>query len=92
MSDDLKSNGISRRSVLRRASVAAGGAAVLAASIVAGPAQADKMSQKAGAYQDTPKNGQQCDGCNLFKAPSSCTIIDGTISPTGWCRFFSKKS
>ena len=92
MSDHKKSDEVSRRNLLRSATIMAGGAAALAATIVATPAEADKMSQKGAQYQEAPKNGQQCDGCALFKAPASCTIVDGTISPTGWCRFFSKKS
>ena len=63
--------------------------------IVAGtvmPAEA-KMAQKAAGYQETPaKDGSNCANCALFKAPSSCTLVDGTVSPNGWCRFYSKKS
>jgi hypothetical protein len=92
MSLKIKPSFISRRDLFQTATTIAGGAAVIAASFAASPARADKMSQKGVDYQTTPKNGQQCDGCNLFKAPSSCTIVDGTISPTGWCRLFSKKS
>ncbi len=92
MSDHKQSEDVSRRNLLRSATMMAGAAAAFAATIAATPAEADKMSQKGAQYQDTPKTGQQCDGCALFKAPASCTIVDGTISPNGWCRFFSKKS
>src|SRR5665213_1501710 len=82
-------NDFSRRQLfVRGAVIAAGGAAALAASAL--PAQA-KMPQKAAAYQGTPKGDQSCSNCSLFKAPSSCTLVDGTISPTAWCRFYSKK-
>jgi hypothetical protein len=81
---------LSRRQLfLRGATIAAGGAVALAASAL--PAQA-KMPQQAAAYQNTPKGDQSCANCSLFKAPSSCTLVDGTISPTAWCRFYSKKS
>ncbi len=43
-------------------------------------------------YQPTPKDGHQCDGCTLFQAPESCQIVDGTISPTGWCKLWAKKA
>jgi hypothetical protein len=78
-----------RQLFLRGAAITAGGAAVLIASAL--PAQA-KMPQKAAAYQDAPKGDQSCANCSLFKAPSSCTLVDGTISPSAWCRFYSKKS
>jgi hypothetical protein len=80
---------VSRRHLLRSVAITAGGAAVLIGMAV--PAQA-KMSQTAAAYQDTPKDDHSCANCTLFRPPSSCTIVDGTISPTGWCRFYAKKA
>ena len=80
---------VSRRLILRGASIAVGSAALVLGAGV--PAQA-KMTQTAAAYQDKPKDNQSCASCALFKAPSSCTLVDGTISPNGWCRFYSKKS
>jgi hypothetical protein len=81
--------GISRRQLLQATATAVGGAAILVAAAV--PAEA-KMQQSAAGYQDKPKGDQSCANCALFKAPASCTLVDGTISPTGWCRFYSKKS
>jgi hypothetical protein len=81
--------GVSRRQLFRGAAIAAGGAAILAVSAM--PAQA-KMTQTGAGYQDKPKGDANCANCALFKAPSSCTLVDGTISPTGWCRFYSKKA
>lgn len=80
---------LSRRQLLRGAAIAAGSAAVLAGTVV--PAQA-KMTEKAAGYQETPKDGASCATCALFNPPSSCNLVDGTISPNGWCRFYSKKS
>ena len=80
---------VSRRQMLRSAAVAAGGVAVLGGTVL--PAEA-KMAQKAANYQTTPKDGASCGTCNLFAPPSSCTLVDGTISPSGWCRFYSKKA
>ena len=77
----------SRRQLMHAACCAIGGAfAVMATS----PAQA-KMSQKVAEYQAGPKDGQSCANCALYKAPASCTLIDGNVVPTGWCRFYSKK-
>lgn len=81
--------GISRRQVLRSAAIAAGAAGALVGTVL--PAQA-KMTQKAAGYQEKPQNGQSCSSCALFKAPDACTLVDGTISPDGWCRFYAKKS
>lgn len=82
-------DGVSRRQLLRNAIVAAGSAAALAASV--SQAQA-KMTQKGAGYQDTPKGQQSCANCSLFTAPASCILVEGAISPDGWCRFYAKKS
>ena len=92
MSEVRKITAVSRRNLLRSATLMAGGAAVLVTAMTATSARADKMAQTAAAYQTKPKDGQQCDGCGLFQAPSSCQLVDGTISPSGWCKFWAKKS
>jgi hypothetical protein len=81
---------VSRRSLLRGATITAGGAVLLAAAMTTQPAEA-KMAQTAAAYVPTAKGGQHCSECALFIAPSSCRLVDGVISPTGYCRFFVKK-
>jgi hypothetical protein len=50
------------------------------------------MAQKAVEYQDTPKGDQECGNCSLFQEPNSCTLVDGEISPKGWCKFWVKKT
>lgn len=86
---DSRISSLSRRQILRGAAVAAGGAAALIGA--SGPAQA-KMAQSAAGYQDKPKGDQSCASCALFSPPASCNLVDGKISPSGWCRFYSKKS
>lgn len=79
---------VSRRSLL---AVAAGGAVVLGVSVTAKRAEAAKMSQQVAAYQNTPKADQRCDACAHFQPPSSCHLVEGEISPPGWCKLFTKK-
>jgi hypothetical protein len=83
---------ISRRRMLTIAAGAAG-MSIGTATIVGTPAQAQaaKVSQKAVKYQDTPKGEQHCDNCLHFEAPSSCKLVDGAISPQGWCMIYAKK-
>jgi hypothetical protein len=85
---------VSRRKLMRSATVIVSGAIVLAGAITATRAEADaaKSSQKAADYQTSPKNGQRCVDCAQFQAPSSCEVVDGTISRVGWCNLFSAKS
>ncbi|MBV9289376.1 MAG: high-potential iron-sulfur protein [Hyphomicrobiales bacterium] len=87
MSDHENSANITRRTVL----LAAAGAAPLLA-LGATSADAAKLAQKAVRYQDSPKDGKRCDGCNLFVAPNACKSVDGTISPSGWCALWVKKA
>jgi len=69
-------------------------AAGVAPLLVLGATNADaaKLAQKSVRYQDSPKDGKRCDGCNLFVAPNACKSVDGTISPAGWCTLFVKKA
>jgi hypothetical protein len=78
-----------RRTIILRgiACVAAGGALIGAA----GSANAGKMIQSVASYQTSPKGDQKCDNCLLFQAPAACQVVDGTISPAGWCKFWAKK-
>ncbi|MFZ1963153.1 MAG: high potential iron sulfur protein [Roseiarcus sp.] len=84
---DLNGKGLNRRSLL----LAAAGAAPLLA-IGATSAGAAGLPQAAVGYQTSPKDGKQCDGCNLFVAPNSCKQVAGEISPTGWCKLWVKKA
>ncbi len=82
----LNSKRVSRRTVL----LAAASAAPLLALGATGAKAA--LPQSAVAYQATPKDGKQCDGCNFFIAPNSCKSVAGEISPTGWCKLWVKKA
>jgi hypothetical protein len=81
----VSSKSVSRRTVL----IAAAGVAPLFAL---GRAEAAQLPQAAVSYQASPKDGKQCDGCNLFVAPKSCKSVAGEISPTGWCKLWVKKA
>ena len=80
---------LSRRGLFRQAAAMIGGVAAILAT---GSQAIAKMAQKAAGYQATPKGDQSCATCALFKAPASCTLVDGDIVTTGWCRFFAKKT
>jgi len=80
-----------RRDVLRAAiSVAA----VLCGSLAPRAAAAGaKMSQQLVHYQATPKGPARCQTCAQF-LPSSpaCKLVDGPISPNGWCVLYAAKA
>jgi High potential iron-sulfur protein len=77
---------IARRDVMRAA--LAGAASRLALGPAVARAAPPKMTQQQARYQDRPNEWQSCAACTLFRPPSSCTVVDGTISATGWCTAF----
>ena len=82
---------VTRRVFFRGAATIAG--AALAATVIpirVANAQA-KVSKEAMKYQDSPKGDQQCDKCVYFQAPKSCGLVEGDISPKGWCVAYNKK-
>ena len=85
----LQSMALSRRTIVTRSVAGAAGAAALLGLVTEASA---KMAQKAVEYQDTPKGDQECSNCSLFQEPNSCTLVDGEISPKGWCKFWVKKA
>jgi secreted PhoX family phosphatase len=89
--ETLSPEALSRRTLLSGAAFAASAAAVGLMPIRA-HAQAKKVAQSAAQYQSSPKNGQQCSTCSHFQAPSSCELVDGSISASGWCALYTKKS
>ena len=92
MSESDKQSFLSRRNMLRSATFLAGGAVIAAGSLGSATAQSGKMTQKAAAYQDGPKNGQKCLDCSFYVQPQACKLVEGTISPVGWCKFYAKKA
>lgn len=90
---NVRSAQLSRRSLLRNVTFAAGGAAILSTAATANRADAaeTKVTQKAAAYQDTPKGPQRCDNCTQFEPPSSCKVVEGNINPAGWCALYVMK-
>jgi hypothetical protein len=88
----------SRRMLLRSgvALMAAAGAATASAAESIAPRKfaqaAQKVAQKDVQYQDSPKDGNKCSLCVNFQPPHACAVVDGTISPDGWCVAFAPKA
>ena len=85
----IQSGKFSRRTIIVQTVACAAGAASLFGPVTEASA---KMAQKAVEYQDTPKGDQECSNCSLFQEPNACTLVDGEISPKGWCKFWVKKA
>jgi hypothetical protein len=49
----------------------------------------DKLSKQEAEYQDSPKDIRMCATCTLFEPPKSCKVVEGDVSPDGWCKAFA---
>ncbi len=71
------------------------GVAVIIGAGKPGSAAASKADKRDFAYQDKPKDGKSCSGCRLFASredgKGQCAIVDGVVSPNGWCMAFSAR-
>ena len=85
----LANGGVSRRDFLFVTAV--GGGALVGAGLVAAPAEAAKMSPKAMSYRASPNGNQRCENCANFQPPAACKVVDGAISPSGWCILYRTK-
>ena len=95
MTSRIHSHGLdlSRRSLLSRATLFAAGGALVGSGLVAGAASAaTKLSEKTVNYQNGPKGKARCDNCIQWQPASSCKLVDGNISPSGWCNIYAPKS
>ena len=84
-----------RRAALRGFVSAGLGAAALMTGARAAQAQQnfaqEKLAQNIVQYQETPKDGAECDKCVNWEAPNACKIVAGNINPKGWCVAFAPK-
>jgi hypothetical protein len=88
MSHNLR---VSRRAVLR--SVALLGGAACAGTLLSSDALAQQKASKAAMkYQDKPNGDQKCSNCLQFVPPGSCNVVEGAISPDGYCIAWVKKA
>jgi hypothetical protein len=95
--DDDKT--ISRAAMIEKmlvAPIAIGAFAALQAEAQA----AASISQATAAYVTHPNGGKQCSGCVQFlpaktnptTANGACKLVQGSISPKGYCKFFAAKA
>jgi len=84
----------SRRQLIVGAALCAGLAGATAAGLSPRSAAAAKTKLAPGdiGYQARPNGAQRCDLCVNWQPPATCKLVAGSISPTGWCGLFVKKT
>jgi len=54
--------------------------------------QVKKVPQSTVQYQPKPKGEQKCALCaNFISESNACKLVEGKISPDGWCTLWAKK-
>jgi hypothetical protein len=95
--DDRSSDPKLRRSFLRTGALLAGVAAIPLLASARNAFADGKLAKAAVKYQDKPNAGKDCDDCLQFipgatsKANGTCKVVEGIISPHGYCAAFTSK-
>ena len=88
MIKQAKPNCMHRRRFLRRSVI---GAIATRLALETGAAQADssKATKKQAGYIDRYKPAtQMCAQCGFYIAPTDCVVVEGPVSPWGWCNYY----
>lgn len=89
---------LSRRQIFKHGAAVAAGAVISSSLLQIREARAAKASKAVAMYQDKPHGQQECDRCTHFvpgttaTANGTCQLVQGNISPKGWCVFFTPKA
>jgi len=90
-----KSGSSSRRAFIKGVGIVAAAATCGATAARAQeykPQEQKKLTQEAIKYQDHPKGNEACGSCPYFIFPKSCAVVEGEISPMGWCPIYTSFS
>ncbi|MCO6428225.1 high-potential iron-sulfur protein [Nitrosomonas communis] len=86
---------LSRRQIIKFMAL---GATVPFMNAFIGQAQAKKTSKETVQYRDKPNGEEKCSNCMQFipgKTPGAageCKVVEGSISPQGWCTAYAPES
>ena len=94
--DEPNSSKSTRRDSLAWTGRMIAGVAVCTLVGLADRAAAGKASKRDFSYQDHPKDGKRCADCRLFSRLADdkgvCAVVEGEVSPGGWCMAFSLRA
>jgi hypothetical protein len=73
-----------------QAAMSVGGAALLGYTMESSAQQKPKAtlkkrSKEAVGYRDEPYAGRSCAKCVLYSGHGECVLVEGEVSPNGWC-------
>ena len=89
----MPTSGSSRRAFIKIMGVVAGATTCGRAAVVKAteykPQEQKKLTQAAARYQAQAKGNESCGTCPYFIFPKSCVVVEGEISPAGWCPIYT---
>lgn len=53
---------------------------------------ADKKSKAEADYGPGKPKGDHCGICRHFTPPHDCSVVEGEVSASMWCKYFSRRS
>jgi len=78
---------IDRRELWRRGVI---GTVAAVAGLKTGVARAQgKATKKQAGYIPHGKVAQSCSTCGYFTEPKDCVLVQGPVSPSGWCTYYA---
>ena len=84
MTSRFNPKGVCRRSLLKSVPIIAG--AIISTNFANRTSSRRRRLHQAAKYQDHPKDGQQCSGCQFFVVPNSCKVVEDPVAASGWCQ------
>lgn len=48
-----------------------------------------KLTKQQAEYEDKPRDIRMCSTCTFFEPPKGCKVVEGDVSPDGWCNLFA---
>ena len=98
MMSDILQKKLSRRELLKGGAMLASIAVLATTAAITSTSAIAGVPQAAMQYRDTPNGKQDCSNCSLFVPGSSatangtCKVVDGSISPHGYCVAYAVKA
>ena len=92
MIEHLTATNLSRRRFVLNVGVLGAAAGLAGVALAHGRATAgsSKLDQRSAAYQPKPKGTARCDNCVQWQDPDACKVVQGQISPCGWCVLYAR--
>lgn len=53
--------------------------------VCAADSKSKKYTKERVGYRDEPYEGRSCSKCVLYAGEGDCAIVEGKVSPSGWC-------